>query len=142
MRRPGDGNGPKGGMAIEPIFGHLEQDHRLRCHYLKETEDDQINALLAGCGFNLRKLSQSFLLSPFQRALWRSLLGHQEPLANPLKRLLRRKSRFSGITNYPGRQGKNVYPDSCDGRQLRSYVVMARACSERLYACNHITIVW
>jgi hypothetical protein len=59
---------------------------------------------LAGCGFNLRKLPQSFLLSPFQRALWRSLLGHQEPLANPLKRLLRRKRSFSGMTNYSSHQ--------------------------------------
>jgi IS5 family transposase len=52
--------------AIEPIFGHLKQDHRLHRNYLKGTEGDQINALLAGCGFNLRKLLRAFFLFLFK----------------------------------------------------------------------------
>lgn len=52
--------------AIEPIFGHLKQDHRLQRNYLKGTEGDQINAILAGCGFNLRKLLRAFFLFLFK----------------------------------------------------------------------------
>jgi len=56
--------------AIEPIFGHLKQDHRLHRNYLKGTEGDQINALLAGCGFNLRKLLRAFFLFLFKERLF------------------------------------------------------------------------
>jgi IS5 family transposase len=46
--------------AIEPVIGHEKQDHRLGRNYLKGQEGDRINALLAGCGFNLRKLLRAF----------------------------------------------------------------------------------
>jgi transposase, IS5 family len=46
--------------AIEPIIGHTKQDHALGRNYLKGTQGDCINALLAGCGFNLRKLYRFF----------------------------------------------------------------------------------
>lgn len=42
--------------AIEPIIGHSKTDHGMGRNYLKGRSGDQINALLAGCGFNLRKL--------------------------------------------------------------------------------------
>lgn len=48
--------------AIEPIFGHLKTDNRMSRNYLKGTEGDQINALLSGCGYNIRKLLAVFLL--------------------------------------------------------------------------------
>ena len=51
--------------AIEPIFGHLKTDNRMSRNHLKGTEGDQINALLSGCGYNMRKLLAVFLLSNF-----------------------------------------------------------------------------
>jgi IS5 family transposase len=46
--------------AIEPVIGHEKQDHGLGRNYLQGAEGDRINALLAGCGFNLRKLLRAF----------------------------------------------------------------------------------
>lgn len=51
--------------AIEPIFGHLKSDNRMSRNYLKGTDGDQINALLSGCGFNMRKLLAVFSLPKF-----------------------------------------------------------------------------
>lgn len=42
--------------AIEPVIGHTKLEHGMGRNYLKGEQGDQINALLAGCGFNLRKL--------------------------------------------------------------------------------------
>ena len=47
--------------AIEPLFGHLKADHRMDRNYLKGQEGDKINAILAACGFNLRKLIRAFI---------------------------------------------------------------------------------
>ena len=44
--------------AIEPVIGHLKSDNRLSRNYLKGETGDRFNALLAGCGWNLRKLLQ------------------------------------------------------------------------------------
>ncbi|MCK4460299.1 MAG: IS5 family transposase, partial [candidate division Zixibacteria bacterium] len=47
--------------AIEPLIGHLKGDHRLsRNHLLGEVGDDT-NAILAACGFNIKKLLRAFL---------------------------------------------------------------------------------
>ena len=46
--------------AIEPVISHEKQDHGLGRNHLKGQEGDRINALLAGCGFNLRKLLRAF----------------------------------------------------------------------------------
>jgi len=51
--------------AIEPIFGHLKSDNRMSRNALKGSKGDQINALLSGCGFNMRKLLAVFLLPHF-----------------------------------------------------------------------------
>jgi len=48
--------------AIEPIFGHLKSGNRLDRNYLKGKEGDKINALLSGCGFNMRELRRAFFL--------------------------------------------------------------------------------
>ncbi len=48
--------------AIEPIFGHLKSGNRLDRNYLKGKEGDKINALLSGCGFNMRRLLRAFFL--------------------------------------------------------------------------------
>jgi len=52
--------------GIEPIIGHTKQDHRMDRNYLKGEEGDKINAILAGCGFNIRKLLRAILLWLFK----------------------------------------------------------------------------
>ena len=47
--------------AIEPVIGHLKQGNRMQRNYLQGAEGDKINALLSGCGFNMRKLLKVFL---------------------------------------------------------------------------------
>lgn len=42
--------------AIEPIIGHQKSDHRLERNMLKGTEGNSFNAIMAACGFNMRKL--------------------------------------------------------------------------------------
>ena len=42
--------------SIEPIIGHLKQDHRVLRNYLKGIEGDMINTLLAGAAFNMMKM--------------------------------------------------------------------------------------
>jgi IS5 family transposase len=42
--------------AIEPIIGHLKQDHRAVRNYLKGQDGDSINFIMAAAGFNFRKL--------------------------------------------------------------------------------------
>jgi len=60
--------------AIEPIFGHLKSDNRMSRNYLKGSEGDQINALLSGCGFNMRKLLAVFLLPQFLYSIFREFI--------------------------------------------------------------------
>lgn len=50
--------------AIEPVIGHSKLDHALGRNFLQGTTGDRINALLVGCGFNLRKLFRFFLSHP------------------------------------------------------------------------------
>lgn len=43
-------------QAIEPVIGHLKQDHRMdRCH-LKGEQGDRLHAVLCAAGFNFRWL--------------------------------------------------------------------------------------
>jgi len=72
--------------GIEPIIGHAKSDHRMDRNYLKGEEGDKINAILAGCGFNIRKLLRAILLWLFKErfrrilSIWLDLtrlLGHQ-----------------------------------------------------------------
>lgn len=44
--------------GIEPIIGHLKQDHRMNRNYLLDEEGDKLNTILAAAGFNLRKMLQ------------------------------------------------------------------------------------
>ena len=46
--------------AIEPVIGHMKQDKRMERNYLKGVDGDKMNAILAACGFNLRKLLRAF----------------------------------------------------------------------------------
>ncbi len=47
--------------AIEPVIGHMKQDHRMDRNFLKGTDGDKMNVILAACGFNLRKLLRALL---------------------------------------------------------------------------------
>jgi transposase, IS5 family len=49
--------------AIEPIFGHLKTDNRMNRNHLLGKDGDRINAILSGCGYNMRKLLRAFLWS-------------------------------------------------------------------------------
>ncbi len=42
--------------ATEPVTGYSKTDHALGRNYLQGQGGDRVNALLVGCGFNLRKL--------------------------------------------------------------------------------------
>lgn len=42
--------------AVEPVIGHMKHDNRMDRNYLKGKEGDRINAILAGAGYNMRKL--------------------------------------------------------------------------------------
>jgi len=55
--------------AIEPIIGHTKSDHRMDRNYLKGEEGDKMNAILAGCGFNLRKLLRAILFWLFKERI-------------------------------------------------------------------------
>jgi transposase, IS5 family len=45
--------------AIEPVIGHWKQEHRLERNHLLGTVGDRINAMLSGCGWNLKKLMRA-----------------------------------------------------------------------------------
>jgi IS5 family transposase len=38
--------------AVEPVIGHLKDDHRMRRNHLKGRDGDRINAVLAAAGYN------------------------------------------------------------------------------------------
>ena len=42
--------------GIEPIIGHIKQNHRMLRNYLKGATGNQLNTILAGTGFNLKKM--------------------------------------------------------------------------------------
>ena len=42
--------------AIEPVIGHLKQDHRLSRNFYKGDFGDAINVLLAAAAFNFKRM--------------------------------------------------------------------------------------
>ena len=42
--------------AIEPVIGHLKNDHRMDRNYLAHREGDANNAILAAAGYNFRRV--------------------------------------------------------------------------------------
>lgn len=56
--------------AIEPIIGHLKQDYRLSRNWLKGSEGDAINLLMAACAWNLRKWMIAFFLFEIRGQIW------------------------------------------------------------------------
>ncbi len=51
----------KSRSAIEPVIGHMKSDHRMDRNFLLGESGDRINAAMAACGFNMRKLLRAFL---------------------------------------------------------------------------------
>ena len=60
--KPSLKKGLKRRAAIEPVIGHLKSEHRMDRNYLLGKDGDKINAILAGCGFNMRKLQRALFL--------------------------------------------------------------------------------
>lgn len=56
--------------AIEPIIGHLKHDYRLCRNWLKGSQGDAINLLMAACAWNLRKWMVAFFLLEFRSGIW------------------------------------------------------------------------
>lgn len=61
-------------QSVEPIIGHLKQDHRMDRCYLKGEKGDSLNAVLSAAGYNIRWLLRmisrkgvAFLLSLYLR---------------------------------------------------------------------------
>ena len=48
--------------AIEPVIGHVKEEHRLDRNRLKGIDGDELNVFFAGSGFNIRKLLRAFAL--------------------------------------------------------------------------------
>ena len=42
--------------AVEPVIGHIKNEHRMGRNYLARQEGDAINAILAAAGYNFRLL--------------------------------------------------------------------------------------
>jgi hypothetical protein len=64
--------------AVEPVIGHLKDDHRLRRNYLKGRDGDRINAVLAAAGYNfslLRRLVRAAFACPVAVDLMSRLLA-------------------------------------------------------------------
>ena len=52
--------------AVEPVIGHLKEDHRMGRNYLAHSSGDAINAVLAAVGYNFRLLLRWLRLLLFQ----------------------------------------------------------------------------
>jgi len=78
--------------AVEPIIGHAKHDNRMERNYLKGSEGDRMNALLAACGYNLRKLYKAFSWPEILAALHRLIR-----LFAPPDRLMLAKQPFHAI---------------------------------------------
>jgi transposase, IS5 family len=66
--------------AIEPVIGHLKNEHRMGRNYLAHQQGDAINAILAAAGYNFRLLLnwlrlflRIILASFFTQMRWRNL---------------------------------------------------------------------
>jgi len=60
--------------AIEPIIGHLKQDYRLTQNWLKGSEGDAINLMMAACAWNLRKWMAIFFCYEKEGIIFKCML--------------------------------------------------------------------
>jgi IS5 family transposase len=75
--------------GIEPVIGHLKQDHRMSRNYLLDEDGDKVNTLLAATGFNLRKMLQR--LKAEAKLIYTILWNIIFPVENKLTLLYLRK---------------------------------------------------
>ncbi len=64
--------------AVEPVIGHIKNEHRMGRNHLAGTQGDAINAILAAAGYNFRLLLNWLRL--LLRLLLASLIGSLRPL--------------------------------------------------------------
>ena len=69
--------------AIEPIMGHLKQDYRLSRNWLRGSQGDEINLLMAACAWNLRKWMVAFFL--FENGQTSAMILLQNAFLSPQK---------------------------------------------------------
>ena len=74
--------------GIEPVIGHIKHDHRMLKNYLKGVIGDQLNTILEGTGFNLKKMlnriKEQILFDLFQIINFWKLLFFQKINAQKL----------------------------------------------------------
>src|SRR6266851_1849339 len=63
--------------AVEPVIGHLKDEHRMGRNYLAHRNGDLNNAILAAAGYNFRRLIK------WLRILWCLILIAIFPKPNP-----------------------------------------------------------
>ena len=63
--------------AIEPVIGHLKEEHRMGRNYLAHRHGDANNAILAAAGYNFRRLIRWLRL--LLRLILAALFAPQEP---------------------------------------------------------------
>ena len=64
--------------AVEPVIGHIKNEHRMGRNYLAHQQGDAINAVLAAAGYNFR------ILLTWLRLLLRLLLAMPLGAIRPL----------------------------------------------------------
>lgn len=66
-------------QAVEPVIGHVKQDHGMQRCWLKGSEGDALHAVLCAAGYNLRWLLRAIarkgLKGLFAPALWLAMWG-------------------------------------------------------------------
>lgn len=87
-------------QAIEPIIGHLKEDHGMRRHWLKGQLGDAINAVLCAAGFNLKWLLRAIARLGL-KALWQLLCALSKPALQSRLRSWPRPSFALTRTNAP-----------------------------------------
>ena len=65
--------------AVEPVIGHIKNEHRMDRNYLFHSSGDAINAVLAAAGYNFRLLLNWLRL--LLRLCLAALLTQYKPLA-------------------------------------------------------------
>jgi transposase, IS5 family len=69
-RDPGDKREMRRRFAVEPVIGHLKDEHRMCRNYLAHRHGDLNNGILAAAGYNFRRLIKYaclFLLALFPK---------------------------------------------------------------------------
>lgn len=71
--------------AIEPVISHLKADHRVARNYLKGTQGDEINFMMAASAFNFKKWMDKLskkLLALWKTDLWSATNQNQSSFLN------------------------------------------------------------